>query len=210
MKIPKGYTEAQVLEIIEKIVNTLASSFRFGYMDVDDLKQEGRIFALELIEKDKYDPTKPLENFLYTHVRNRYLNFKRDKFSRYEPPCYGCPFFDPKNLKSTNHNQCSAFANKNDCEKWDTWSKRNSSKRNLLEAIDLDSVHDEKENNMRLDGGVETGAAFNELVASIDEQLPIELRSDYLRMRQGQKISNYRATKVREAVKEILRSKLDE
>ena len=40
------------------------------------MKQQAAIFALEGLEK--YDNKRPLENFLWTHVRNRLFNYKRE------------------------------------------------------------------------------------------------------------------------------------
>ena len=94
MKIPKGMTEEQVLEAIENVVNSLARNFRFGYFDTEDMKQEGRVYAIEGITK--YNPkVGPLENFLRTHIRNRFINLRRNKLTRYQPPCVDCPFYDP-------------------------------------------------------------------------------------------------------------------
>ncbi len=80
MKIPKGMTEEQVIETINKVVSRYANRFRFGYYDADDIKQEAFIIAMEAL--DRYDNDRPLENFLAVHVKNRLSNFKRDKFFR--------------------------------------------------------------------------------------------------------------------------------
>ena len=73
--------EEQVLTAIENVVNALARNFRFGYFDTDDMKQQGRMYALEGIPK--YNPeVGPLENFLRTHIRNRFINLKRNKLTR--------------------------------------------------------------------------------------------------------------------------------
>jgi len=37
----------EVLETIEKVVNNVASKYKFGYFDLDDIKQEGRVFAMK-------------------------------------------------------------------------------------------------------------------------------------------------------------------
>ena len=80
MKIPKGMTEQEVVDTINKVVNRYAHRFRFGYYDADDIKQEAFIIAMEAL--DRYDNDRPLENFLAVHVKNRLSNFKRDKFFR--------------------------------------------------------------------------------------------------------------------------------
>lgn len=83
MRIPKGMTEAEVLTVLTNVANRLARKFRFGYHDVDDMKQEAMVEGIKGLEK--YQSGRPLENFLYIHVRNRLFNFKRDNFARPGP-----------------------------------------------------------------------------------------------------------------------------
>src|SRR5437763_58309 len=88
MNFPHGLTEDVVLAAIDNAVNVLARSFRFGIYDVEDIKQEARIMGLEAVPR--WDRKRPLENFLYSHIRNRLINFKRNKFRRNDPPCPKC------------------------------------------------------------------------------------------------------------------------
>ena len=80
MKIPKGMTEQEVLEVINKIADRYAYKFRFGYFEADDIRQEAKIIAMDAL--DRYEEGRPLENFLAVHVKNRLNNFKRDKYYR--------------------------------------------------------------------------------------------------------------------------------
>ena len=48
--IPQGMTEEQVVQTIDIIANRLAKKFKFGYHDIDDMKQQARLFAWEVIE----------------------------------------------------------------------------------------------------------------------------------------------------------------
>jgi len=80
MKIPKGMTEQQVIETITKVADRQAAKFRFGYYEVEDMRQEAFIIAMDAL--DRYDEKRPLENFLAVHVNNRLKNFKRDNFYR--------------------------------------------------------------------------------------------------------------------------------
>ena len=50
MVIPRGMTEEQVVQIIDGITNRLAGKFKFGYHDLDDMKQQARLFAWEGLE----------------------------------------------------------------------------------------------------------------------------------------------------------------
>ncbi len=80
MRVPKGMTESEVLEVINKICDRYAYKFQFGYFEPDDIRQEAFIIALDALER--YEEGRPLENFLAVHVKNRLNNFKRDKYYR--------------------------------------------------------------------------------------------------------------------------------
>ena len=82
-----------------KVVNRIAHKYRFGYYDIDDIKQEAFIIAMEAM--DRYDEGRPLENFLAVHISNRLKNFKRDNFFR--------PDYVPPSGKITNDNNTKRF-----------------------------------------------------------------------------------------------------
>ena len=67
-------SEEELLSTIDIISKKLAYKFRFGYHEIEDMKQQISIFALEGMAN--YDHNRPLENFLWTHVRNRLFNTK--------------------------------------------------------------------------------------------------------------------------------------
>lgn len=191
MKIPPGMTEADVLEAIEKAVNALASSFTFGIYDIDDIKQQGRLYALLVLEDEKYDPSRPLPNFLYAHIRNRLINLKRDKLHRNDPPCRQCATGD----------FCTA---EGPCKKFQDWRRRNTAKANLQRPLDLNHLSDDKENRTRIDDSVSEDVALAEMLRMIDEQLPVELRPYYLQMRAGVSIPKAKREQVNSAIKEIV------
>lgn len=141
MPVPTGIPIEQVLDIIERVVGPLGNKLKFGSFDSEEIKQEGRAIAWKAIV-DTYEESRPLENFLRVHVRNRLLNFKRN------------------NTKVSQ-----------------------TGKSEIVE-----------------DTTVET----NEIKNKIDENLPGELRQDYLRICQGVSIPKYRKEKVLLAIREIL------
>jgi DNA-directed RNA polymerase specialized sigma subunit len=100
--LPHGVSEEEFLTVLDNISKRLGHKFKFGYHNFDDMKQQAAIFALEGLEK--YDKKRPLENFLWTHVRNRLFNYKRDNYQRPDKPCLSCPLYDPHCKKSNN--QC--------------------------------------------------------------------------------------------------------
>jgi len=76
MKIPKGMTEQQVVDQIEKVCNRIAPKYTFYGYTADDLKQEAFIICMEALHR--YDEARPLENFLSVNLSNRLKNFVRD------------------------------------------------------------------------------------------------------------------------------------
>ena len=201
MQIPKGMTEEEVLLAIENVVNSLARNFKFGYFDVDDMKQQGRMYALQGI--DNYNPDiGPLENFLRSHVRNRYLNLKRNKLTRHQPPCVECPFYDPKLLKSEN--KCSEFVDKRECDKFAGWEDRNFAKKHLVEPLDISNIKDERENNMRKSEDIAGKLDLIELRDLIDAKLPVCYRADYNRMCSGVHDPKQQRIKIIDEIKLII------
>ena len=144
-------TEREVTETITRVANRYAYKFQFGFYTPDDIRQEAFIIAMDAL--DRYDESRPLENFLAVHVKNRLNNFKRDKYYR---------------------QQKEDQANKN---KYD-----NNTKKFLMEPIDISSVRDEHENNMRLDDSFVNNIEDQELLDIIDTYLDVGLRADYLRI----------------------------
>lgn len=72
--------EQEALEKIIKIAKALAPKYVFDCYDKEDLEQEAIMMGIEAMSR--YDPSRPLENFLYTHISNRLKNFKRDNYFR--------------------------------------------------------------------------------------------------------------------------------
>jgi hypothetical protein len=204
VKLPPGMTESQVAEVIYRVVDTLANKFRFGFHSSEDIRQEGARFAIEALNKGSYDPSRPLENFLYTHMRNRLINYKRDNYVRNEPPCHGCIFYDPKCKKSIN--KCAAFDDKAECKKLTDWLTRNTSKKSLMRPMDTAVLADDL---MQESSNVIENVQFSEIQTLIDKMLPVELRTDYLRMLDGIAIPKARKMRVREAILTILRERND-
>lgn len=172
MNLPQEISK-EVLLLIDDIVNRLAPTFTFGYYDEDDLKQEGRIFAMEALPR--YNPNRDtsLKTFLYNHVRNRYLNLKRDKYAR---PA-------PKNIKD---------------EELEKWLKRNSSKRSLIDTLDISDDRNEPyspEYDL---------IQHKEMLRIIDIHLPVEYRGDYRCLIEDVKLPKSRRVKILEVLKEIL------
>lgn len=191
-KKTKTVDENELLKVIDIITKKLAYKFKFGYHDIEDMKQQISVFALEGLKN--YDHKRPLENFLWTHVRNRLFNYKRDNYQRPDKPCYSCPLFDKKN------SSCTKFANKNDCELYYSWSERNENKKNLMHLTTIEEVKDYA--NAFFDKN--TLIEHTEIIKILDEKLSGEYRSIYLKLKGGSKINKSDRDKLYSKVQEIL------
>lgn len=67
-------------QIITKVINRIAPKYVFGYYELDDIKQESYIICCEALEK--YDESRPFENFISKHLSNRLKTLIRDKYCR--------------------------------------------------------------------------------------------------------------------------------
>ena len=76
MQVPKGMTEQEVVDQIEKVCNRIAPRYTFYGYALDDIKQEAFIICMEAL--NRYDNSRPLENFLSVNLSNRLKNFVRD------------------------------------------------------------------------------------------------------------------------------------
>lgn len=192
-KIPKKkIDENELLQVIDTITKKLAYKFKFGYHDIEDMKQQISIFALEGLKN--YDHKRPLENFLWTHVRNRLFNYKRDNYQRPDKPCYTCPLYD-KISKS-----CTKYSDKNECELYYSWSERNSNKKRLMHLTTIDEI----KNYGNIFADSLTSYENKEIIQILDEQLSGEIRLIYLKLKGGDKINKQDQIKLYAKIKEVL------
>lgn len=188
-------SDEEFVKVWNKISKKLSYKFKFGYHDVEDMKQQAAIFALEGLEK--YDGVRPLENFLWTHVRNRLFNFKRNNYQRPDLPCKTCPFYD-KHFK-TSTNQCNKFDDKLLCKEYGSWHERNESKKNIMQ---LNYIPD---NNIINDTTLSLSFMEDkEIIEYIENNISKEYREYYLKLKHGSKISKKHLEKLKKYIQEIL------
>lgn len=183
-------TREEALPTIQKIANKLAPNYVFGYYDVDDIKQEAILMGLEALSR--YDESRPLENFMRIHIKNRLITFKRDNFCRYNHVCGYC------NNKSS------------DCQHCKNHEKYRESKKNIIEPLDISNIDDESEPNMHDKFDLINEIIKKEINFLIDKYLPIEYRTDYLKVRDGVYVSKKRRNEIYEIVKDIIKEHGDE
>jgi hypothetical protein len=195
--LKNGVPEAEFLKILDKITKKLSYTFKFGYHSAEDIKQQAAIFALEGLEK--YDNKRPLENFLWTHIRNRLFNFKRDKYQRPDKPCLSCPFHRPN-----EQSPCAKYFHQSECKEYFNWYKRNDSKKNIMKPMIVDNL-----NELFKSGSVTERLQHNEVFTLIDEFLPVQYRENYLKMLHGDKVPKAEQRIVIEQITNILKEHHD-
>jgi DNA-directed RNA polymerase specialized sigma24 family protein len=192
----KIITEQELLQTIEIISKKLAYKFKFGYHELEDMKQQISIFALEGLKN--YDYKRPLENFLWTHVRNRLFNYKRDNYQRPDKPCLTCPLYDSQLQYSTSG--CKKYNDKLCCDLYNSWYHRNNSKKNLMHLNNLEDIQEifpQKHNNPEK-------VSNNEIIDIIESKLNGEYRKLYLKYKNGTKISKSDLSKLVAKIQEVL------
>ena len=197
-KTYNNVSEEELLETIEVIGKKLAYKFKFGYHEIEDMKQQISLFALQGLKN--YDSNRPLENFLWTHVRNRLFNHKRDNYQRPDKPCIKCPLFDK--LSGNSDSNCTKYRNKLDCEPYRSWHSRNLTKKNLMH---LTTIEDLKE-YLCSANIYQNNEEVNELIKLLDEELFGEYRSIYLKVRYGSKVCKQQMNKLVGKIQEMLKN----
>jgi RNA polymerase sigma factor (sigma-70 family) len=107
-----------------KVINRIAPKYTFGYYDVDDIKQEAYIICFEALEK--YDPSRPFENFISKHLSNRLKTLIRDKYSR-------------SNIDSPKHEKLNQ-SKKNLMDLKSSDGNYNAFEENIIEKISTDEA----------------------------------------------------------------------
>lgn len=195
----KNITEDEFIKALDNISKKLIYKFKFGYHEAEDMKQQAAIFAMEGLEN--YDNSRPLENFLWTHVRNRLFNFKRDNYFRPDNVCAKCPFFDPHNKLSKN--KCSKFVNKNDCDIYAAAEQRNSIKKNIMKPCSIEYDHS-------TDDDLSLFISNGELVDLIESKISTKYRETFLRLKGGSKVSKSDVLKLREHILSIINIEIND
>jgi hypothetical protein len=196
--LSNGVKESEFLEVLENISKRLVHKFKFAYHSFEDMKQQAAIFALEGLEK--YDNSRPLENFLWTHVRNRLFNYKRNNYQRPDKPCFSCPLFDK--LYKCSDNQCSKYLNKDDCEAYFSWKKRNESKKNIIQPTYIEDEVNYFSNSNQQD--ISHIIQNKEIVTFLDENVSYEYREYYLKLKHGIKIPKQHLSKLQAYIAKLM------
>lgn len=197
-EVPAGMTQQDVIDAMERVARRLAPNFKFGSHTVDDIKQQAYLYACQGLAS--YDPSRPLDNFLFTHVRNRLINFKRDNHKRTDCPCRLCYAMLPGHTKHED----GKF-----CDKFNVWNNRNVRKQNVISPLDIGNISDENEPTTRYESTISQDVETIEILEKIDRELPVELRISYLHMKEGLSVPKSKRLEIELVVNEILGGDLD-
>lgn len=176
----------EILKIIEKIANRLAPKYTFGYYDLDDIKQEIFLLAVDGIEQ--YDPDRgkgTLASFLFMFVNSRIKHLKRDKYFRIEYECAACKNTDPHCTKCIKRH----------------WKM--SRKKQLLETQDIYAISDDSSIVQHFDYLKEL--ADKEILDYVDNNIPVSMRDDYLKMKENIYVHKQKRAKIEEFITELVR-----
>lgn len=165
--------EKEKFEIIKKVVKKLAKRFRFGYHTTEDMEQEAYYFAYKQLPK--WDGERSLYNFIYTVVLSRLDNYCRNNYMK------KCPCKDCHGRKDGD----TLHADKKYCSRYNDWYENNRKIGNIVSPIGISCMDEEGETNAFVPDNVSDKLSNQEIWELIDTHLPCEMRSTYLRMREG-------------------------
>lgn len=194
--LPNNVSEQEFLQVWEKISKKLGYKFKFGYHSHEDMKQQAAIFALEGLKN--YDNSRPLENFLWTHVRNRLFNYKRDNYQRPDKPCLTCPLYNSKDKI------CTEFNDTMDCSLYEGWIKRNDAKKNIMKPVNMEAIT--HTNNELSCENLFENISNKEILDIIDINISIKNRPIFLKIKGGSKVLKSDMKKLLNEIKKILKN----
>lgn len=145
---------------------------------------------------DKYDGSRPLENYLWVHVRNRLYNFKRNNYARPDKPCDNCP------LKAYVNHECTAFKNIMECEHYSKWFDRNEVKKSLMATKEQD---DQSAPLSREESPIEDKILGKQIYNLIGSNIPVSMREDWIRYTNKVKLAKNKREALFEKIIEILK-----
>lgn len=197
MKLPEHISESEFVAVVDKVAKVISRQLSIPTYDREDVEQLVRLRAVEVVE-DYQAEAGPLDGYLFRCCRNHVLNSARPFVGRWqEVPCQVC--LDADTGAGPGHPDGAV------CSAYERWRKACEGRSRLSRPTPLEGIDDEGEGGMSLDSTVEQQADYNDLLARIDEELPLDLRAAYLRMLAGDiNISSHQRQAVRREVRRIL------
>lgn len=192
----------KIIEAVEKFSSYLASVYKFGFYEIDDLKQEAMVRAFQAMNNGTYDESKDLDQYLFMTVKNHFKNIHRKYRQQNKPPCLTCPLYDPGFKSSLN--QCVEYADKNDCEPFNSFNNKYKNRLSLLQPSDIATISEDDKNQLVIEYNLLEDLSQTELFDYVDKNISPEIRGDFLRMLSGVKINSENTKRVQREVVAIL------
>lgn len=193
MRTLSKYSEEELIAEIEKVVKTVAPSFVCGYYTLEDIESEATIEAIKCL--DRYDETRPLPNFLYSHIKKRLTNFRRDHYYRAEAPC---------NLCRKKEDGETLHFDKKHCTRHKSWVGRNTRKQLLMNSARRAVICDDDVMDVLSFAKQSDNFEDKEIFQLVDEKLSAYLREPYLRLMDKAKINPALKVSLLKELREIL------
>jgi len=193
-------TEGEVIGIIQLVAHKLSQKYKYSYHTREDMEQDAFIEAFRALET--YDCTLPLENYLTICLRNHFLNMRRKHVERAETPCNRCAL----NILG----KCWAFVSRSQCGRYDRWKRRNDSKRLLANGVSTGSTNSNKDGSAgsNYDRGENDkslrSVEYREILERIEERIPLKIRKQYLKWKNGIKIGAAEEREILEMIGELV------
>jgi len=192
----KSMSLEKFLKVAEEILGAIAHKFKFAYYETDDIVQEGLILAMDAY--DSWDGVRDPAPFIYRHLKNRLHNLFRKKCRRSDSPCKKC----------AAGFSCLGTDGKY-CEKYLKWEETQNRRTKVLifgqfkSTDNFDSSLQDKIESEEVD--LVEQVSLGEIKALVDEKIPVELRSDYLRYISGDKMTQSSRNKIKEELGKIIK-----
>ncbi len=177
MRIPEGLTEAKLLRIIQKITRTLPNHLAFGPYTMEDMRQEAWILAIAGLEHFDLEFAKEAEpeRAVENFLRVHITNRLLNLKEKH---------LGSRERPTTPKGICA-------------WERRHLARHSLLHPSELDA------RETFLPTSLWDDILYREFAQRISAKLPVVLRTDFLRMCDGVKLTAARQRRVREAVSAI-------
>ena len=199
MYVPEGMIESDVVDTIKRVSKWLSKKYRFGYYSDEDIEQQVFIIIIENKLLEKYDPSRPLENYLARVLKNRLFNFKRDNYKRPDPPCVRCPlnaFIAP--------DTCTAYKEKEECTFYSRWINNNDSKERIMNTIPIDNVCYDRESLMSYSIDFEGDIDMDSIDSVLMNTLDHKHRKLYILHKNGEKLKSSDFSSLLSKIKELM------
>lgn len=182
MKLPPFLNEEEFLAAFDSVVVKLVKKFTFNVFDADDIRQEAFIIASEGVFNFKPEYNVPLESFLYTHLYNRLINFKRNNYLRRESSCQEC--------RKTNKL----------CARCEQRERLNHTKKSILEPANIENLcHPTFITDY--DNQVDTQTVITEI---INRLTPAQVE-DFYKIRDGVRINSNKKKRIVAIIEQIMK-----